>query len=245
MAQALIRADFRPQRTERCFCGSGMRFKSCCGSMAKERPPPHGLHIVPSFLDASTCAQWVTLLEQQNREYVSIVDHLQSTSEKTVFRRDETRVTERVDAGPLKTEVDALVRNAVEEDIAGALQKSFAWFIGPQILRYAAGGHYALHADSDHWSVSDKCWVKGLDRDMSLLIYLNDSFSGGELSFPLFNYIYHPQPGDLLFFPSDFRYRHQAHPVTSGVRYVIVSWAAFLGEPRVLEQRPENRIDLD
>jgi predicted 2-oxoglutarate/Fe(II)-dependent dioxygenase YbiX len=222
-----------------------LRFKSCCGSHFADRAPPQGLSIIPAFLDAAVCCGWVQLLEQQRREFVSIVDHRQSSAGHTVLRRDETRISERVDAGPLKSEVETLVRNAVEDTIARQTGRAFSWFIGPQILRYQAGGHYNLHADSDHWSVTANAWVKGLDRDISLLLYLNDDFTGGELSFPVFNYRYQPRPGDLLFFPSDFRYRHQAHPVTSGLRYVIVSWAAFRDEPRVQAQRPENRIDLD
>jgi predicted 2-oxoglutarate/Fe(II)-dependent dioxygenase YbiX len=133
----------------------------------------------------------------------------------------------------------------VTTTIAATTQRAFSWFIGPQILRYQTGGHYALHADSDHWSASQGAWVKGLDRDISLLLYLNDDFTGGELAFPVFNYTYRPRAGDLVFFPSDFRYRHQAQLVQSGVRYAIASWAAFIDEARVQVERPENRVDLD
>ena len=240
-----VRIAFKPQRTDLCFCNSGRRFKSCCGSMSDGRAPPHGIHLVPAFLDRDTCSQWVEQLERQQREFVRIVDHHQSTPERTVLRRDEARVTERVDAGPLKGKIEELIGKVVTTTIAATTGRAFSWFIGPQILRYQAGGHYALHADSDHWSASQGAWVKGLDRDISLLLYLNDDFTGGGLAFPVFNYTYHPCPGDLMFFPSDFRYRHQAHVVQRGVRYAIASWAAFSDEARVQDQRPENRVDLD
>ncbi len=240
-----VREAFKPQRTDLCFCNSGRRFKSCCGSMAEERAPPFGMHLVPAFLERNICNQWVAELEKQNRELVSIVDHHQSTPEKAVLRRDETRITERVEAGPLKEKVQQVIGQAVTAIIADSTGRLFSWFIGPQILRYQRGGRYDLHTDSDHWSAAHGAWVKGLDRDISLLLYLNDDFTGGELDFPVFNYRYHPRPGDLLFFPSDCRYRHRANVVQSGVRYAIASWAAFRGEPRVQAQRPENRIDLD
>lgn len=213
--------------------------------MSAGRPPPHGMHLVPDFLERDTCSQWVAQLERQQREFVRIVDHRQSTPARTVLRHDAARVTERVDAGPLKCTIEELIGKVVTTTIAATTRRAFSWFIGPQILRYQAGGHYALHADSDHWSASQGAWVKGLDRDISLLLYLNDDFTGGELAFPVFNFTYRPRAGDLLFFPSDFRYRHQALVVQSGVRYAIASWAAFSDEARVQVQRPENRIDLD
>jgi predicted 2-oxoglutarate/Fe(II)-dependent dioxygenase YbiX len=80
------------------------------------------------------------------------------------------------------------------------------------------------------------------DRDLSLLIYLNDDFTGGGLTFTHFNFHFRPEPGDLLVFPSDNRYVHQAEKVESGVRYVIVSWAALKGVPRVAGQPPENAV---
>ena len=245
MPSRLARADFKPQRTEPCFCGSGQRFRNCCGRLSEPRDPPHGVRIIPGFLDAEKCAQWVQVFEQQQREFVSFVDHQKSTATQTVLRRDDARVTERVDAGPLKQQVYDTIQQAVAGTIAAKTRREFSWFIGPQVLRYTPGGHYALHADSDHWSADQRCWTKGLDRDISLLLYLNNDFTGGALSFPLFNYTYRPRPGDLIFFPSDFRYQHQAHPVETGLRYVVVSWAAFRREPRVQTQRPENRVDLD
>ena len=244
LTSGLTRQDFKPQRTEPCFCGSSERFKNCCGRLSDQREPPHGLRIIPSFVSREECGQWIQTFEQQQREYVQVVDHTRSTPGNTVLRRDDARVTERVDAGPLKKQVYATIQNAVQDTISKSVGRSFQWFIGPQVLRYSPGGHYALHTDSDHWSAAHKAWVKGLDRDISLLLYLNDEFTGGELSFPLFNYTYRPTPGDLLFFPSDFRYQHQAHPVKSGIRYVVVSWAAFQNEPRVQHHPPENRVDL-
>jgi predicted 2-oxoglutarate/Fe(II)-dependent dioxygenase YbiX len=244
VSPTVTRPAFRPRRTDPCFCGSGERFKACCGSMAPERNPPHGVHIVPGFLDRATCLEWVAYFERQAREFVQIVDHDRSKAGQTVYRRDETRVTERVHANRLKKDVEQLLAAVIQQDIAQSTGRSFSWYIGPQILRYQPGGFYGPHADSDHYSAEQKLWVKGLDRDISLLLYLNDDYSGGALSFVNFNYRYRPRAGDLLFFPSDQRYLHRAHEVTEGIRYVIVSWAAFADEPRVQASPPDNRIDF-
>ena len=71
-----------------------------------------------------------------------------------------------------------------------------------------------------------------IDRDLSVLIYLNDDFEGGEVNFSNFGFDIKPSSGLLIAFPSDHRYLHAAQLVTSGVRYAIVSWAAIIGGPR-------------
>jgi len=213
--------------------------------MADPRDPPFGVRVLPETVSATDCADWVACLARQPHEPVQIIDHQKSTPAQVAYRRDPSRVTERVDPGPIRQAIEDVIRSAVTTQISQDCGRDFAWFIGPQVLRYNPGGFYKRHADSDHWSAEHSAWVKGLDRDISLLIYLNDDFSRGELNFPHFNYLYRPCAGDLIFFPSDFRYLHQALPVESGTRYVIASWAAFAGEPRVRDKRPDNRIDLD
>ena len=67
---------------------------------------------------------------------------------------------------------------------------------------------------------------KKADRDVSLLIYLNNDFEGGDLRFNYFNYTFSPRKGDVVLFPSDHRYMHEAQLVSKGTRYVIVSWGS-------------------
>ena len=56
------------------------------------------------------------------------------------------------------------------------------------------------------------------------------------------NFRIKPRPGMLLAFPSDHRYLHAALPTVSGIRYVIVSWAAVLGSKRVRTQMPYGSV---
>ncbi|MCF6225337.1 MAG: 2OG-Fe(II) oxygenase [Xanthomonadales bacterium] len=104
---------------------------------------------------------------------------------------------------------------------------------------------YKAHADSDIFDVDLDIWYKTLDRSVNLLIYLNDDYTGGAIKFNTFNFRYQPKKGDLLFFPSDFRYMHEAEKVESGVRYALVSWSALSNTPRVMSGRPSNSIVLD
>lgn len=82
------------------------------------------------------------------------------------------------------------------------------------LLRYSGGEQYKFHYDGG----------TGSKRSISVLIYLNDNYEGGEIEFPNFNLKIKPKAGTLILFPSNYAYGHIAHPVTSGTKYVIVTW---------------------
>jgi predicted 2-oxoglutarate/Fe(II)-dependent dioxygenase YbiX len=82
------------------------------------------------------------------------------------------------------------------------------------LLRYSGGEQYGFHYDGGTVS----------KRSISVLIYLNDDYEGGEIEFPNFKLMIKPKAGTLILFPSNYAYGHIAHPVTSGTKYVIVTW---------------------
>ena len=60
------------------------------------------------------------------------------------------------------------------------------------------------------------------DREViSTVLYLNDEYTGGELSFPEVEggYFYTPEKYELVYFPTP--YQHGVNPVKSGKRYII------------------------
>ena len=83
-----------------------------------------------------------------------------------------------------------------------------------------------------------------MDRDVSVLVYLDNDYTGGELVFPNFGLRLEPRAGMLVAFPSDHRYCHSARPVTSGMRHVIVSWAAAWGTTRVHDNPPALALPM-
>lgn len=142
------------------------------------------------------------------------------------------RTSQKVHVGPLREPINLEVARAFHH--AGILfGRDVEWFERPKVLRYGPGHHYGTHADNCHRERSQNFWTKKIDRDVSLLMYLNEDFEGGSLTFEKFAYEFQPRVGDLVLFPSDNRYKHGANPVKSGVRYAVVSWGAFVGEPRV------------
>lgn len=85
---------------------------------------------------------------------------------------------------------------------------------GFNILKYEVGGRFGSHYDS----------YPGINRCISGLIYLNDDYEGGEIEFVYFNLKIKPKAGTVILFPSNYPYRHIAHPVTSGTKYSVATW---------------------
>lgn len=92
----------------------------------------------------------------------------------------------------------------------------------PQFLRYDVGDEYKVHNDSESWVEGRLQQV--VKRDISLLLYLNDDYEGGELEFTNLALTIKPKAGMLIAFPSYIEFEHRVHPVTKGTRYSIVSW---------------------
>jgi hypothetical protein len=83
-----------------------------------------------------------------------------------------------------------------------------------QLLKYRGGEYYTAHYDGG----------TGIGRSISALCYLNSDYEGGELEFVNFGIKIKPEPGMLILFPSNYAYRHVAHPVISGTKYALVTW---------------------
>lgn len=81
------------------------------------------------------------------------------------------------------------------------------------LVKYGPGEHFQEHHDHGY---SYNCTV-------SLVLYLNDNYEGGEIYFRLQNLTVKPEAGDLFVFPSNFMYPHRAMPVIDGTKYSMVT----------------------
>jgi len=232
---------FDPQPEAPCVCTSGKPFKDCCGTTSPNRRPPPGVLVIEGYLDRSTCRQWVDYLEKQPRALAQVLDRNASTPDNPVFVEDKARVCHEVKGGDIQESINTTVKNAYLK-FAEVTKRTMEWMEMPHVLRYEPGGYYVSHADSAERDEESKDWYKVNDRDLSLLLYINDDFTGGGLSFTRWNCRFSPKVGDLLIFPSDHRYEHCAHVVDSGFRYAVVSWAAVRGVKRILPAPPEHAL---
>lgn len=236
-------AAFSPADTDPCFCRSGRTFGECCGSRATHRHPPAGVQVMPGFVDAATCRQWVERLERRPRKRARIFDPARSAPGRPVYVEDPSRVCDDVNPGVLRSRINDCIARGFKL-VASKAGRELAWYEMPRILRYQPGGKYLRHSDSCSFDAATQAWYRVEDRDLSLLLYLNEDYSGGGLTFTNFHCHYRPRTGDLLVFPSDNRYEHQAEQVTSGIRYAVASWAFLSGSRRVRENPPRSAIPL-
>lgn len=118
---------------------------------------------------------------------------------------------------------------AVSEVLYSSLEKAFNHYVTEiypfaknnikgreesiHLLRYGPGGHLPAHQDQ---GVSS--------RVLSSVMYLNDSYVGGEIEFINSGVRLKPKAGSIIFFPSNFLYVHEVHPIDDGYRYSMPHW---------------------
>lgn len=219
-----------------CYCGSRRAFGECCATAAPERSFPSSVKVVNNFIANEDCDQLVAFAERQKREWLTVLDDEKSTATKRVFKRHPNRVTQLVDLGKQRALVNEWMARACREHLPRHIAQP-QWFESPQLLRYGLGGKYAMHSDSDGYCQQAQRFYRFIDRDFSILIYLNDDYIGGGLKFNGLNFSYQPKKGDLLIFPSNHIFSNESMPIESGTKYALVSWGAFKGSPRVAAPR--------
>jgi hypothetical protein len=106
--------------------------------------------------------------------------------------------------------VDKLVQEYAKTYEINDLHPLHNWLL----MQYLKGDYFKVHKDD----------LPDVVRTVSVIVYLNDSYTGGEIEFPEFNISFKPKVWDVLIFPSAFAYRHGVLPVSDGVRYSAVNW---------------------
>jgi hypothetical protein len=86
-----------------------------------------------------------------------------------------------------------------------------------QVLEYHPDQEYKFHHDT-----SNNQNVKEYHRQISVVVYLNDDFTGGGTEFS--HQTFKPLAGYGLFFPSNWCFPHSGQKVLSGKKRVAVTW---------------------
>ncbi len=112
----------------------------------------------------------------------------------------------------------------------------------PNVLHYSVGQSFDHHFDFLNPDVPGFAQVLAREgqRIATFLLYLNDSYEGGETEFPEMHYRFKGQTGDALFFFSvdgedrvDPRTVHAGLPPTSGEKWVLSQWVRSKPQPVV------------
>lgn len=215
-----------------CYCRSGKSFGDCCASPGPDGDIPASINIVHDFLTPAERKGLLRFARRQPSDWLRVFDSKASTATKTVHKKDPSRVAKNVLLGKKEQTVVNWFSRAVQEHICplGAPE----WFEAPQLLLYGPGGKYVAHADAEDFDKQQGQFFRIIDRDFSMLLYLNDDYEGGDLYFKHLQFQYKPRAGDLLTFPSNHIFTHESRPIIRGSKFALVSWGAFKNTPRVM-----------
>lgn len=166
--------------------------------------------------------------------------------------------TSHASVGSGKEKIELQTRNTewypipypVLQNLTSATMSCYKTFIEPkyhaeikniepvQFLSYPVGGNYIEHNDSENFENGE--WTRIANRDISILFYLNDNYTGGELEFTTLGLKIKPKTGMMIAFPSYKEFAHKVHPVTSGMRYSLVTWLET--EKKIYETIRRERV---
>ena len=79
------------------------------------------------------------------------------------------------------------------------------------VSKYSTGKSMGPHVDD---------YDDGENPNISVVLYLNDNYIGGELHFPEQGVTIKPEAGSIVVFPSTAPYYHESLPVQSGTKYM-------------------------
>jgi prolyl 4-hydroxylase len=125
------------------------------------------------------------------------------------------------------------VASIISQKVSELLSLPTENFENLHVVKYEAGGEYKTHHDFFH--ETENYYGEQIDRGgqriFTTLIYLNDTFLGGETDFPLLSKKIKPETGKLVVWSNidengecDHDSLHAGLPVLEGTKYIAVFW---------------------
>jgi prolyl 4-hydroxylase len=199
----------------------GIAYKHAPNKSSHVSIPDYDILEIPDFLSHKECDQIIEM--SANKLFPSRV----YSSSDDVFETN-TRKSEQCwldDTSPLISNLSTRVKNATNchDNPSEHLQ----------VVKYGPGGFYTPHFDACD---GDSACCKRMDGELgprlwTLLIYLNDDYTGGETVFPKINKSVTPQKGKAVLFKNvddngavishSF---HGGNPVSSGQKWIANKW---------------------
>jgi SM-20-related protein len=174
------------------------------------------LFLLPGFLDPDSCARLrAELASAPTTQAPVYIEGAEGTVHETIRKTKSLHPANET----LRQIHERLLRHKA------ALENHFGTRLTdceqPQFLRYEEGDFFVRHQDGNTDQIDfDHLRV----RRISIVVFLNDSFSGGSLTFydPATTFAPTAETGLLVAFKADTV--HEVLPVTSGERFTIISW---------------------
>ena len=95
------------------------------------------------------------------------------------------------------------------------------------LVKWVPGMNSKLHCDCEKPDGTPAYTAEFYKYNVSVLMYPNDAYTGGEIVFPDYDITLKPKPGTFIVFPGNNSYKHTVTRVESGVRYTMPSWYTF------------------
>ena len=92
---------------------------------------------------------------------------------------------------------------------------------GYRLHRYTKGQTLGVHCDQERMEDPTHPHTRRL---LSVTLYLNDDYEGGEIHYPRRDLSLHPTAGSVVMFPSNFAWPHASLPVSEGTKYSVATW---------------------
>jgi hypothetical protein len=94
-------------------------------------------------------------------------------------------------------------------------------------VKWISGMDSKLHCDCEKPDGSPALVADFYKYNVSVLMYPNDDYTGGAITFPDYDLTIKPKPGTFIVFPGNNNYKHTVERVLDGVRYTMPSWYSF------------------
>lgn len=119
-----------------------------------------------------------------------------------------------IDENPDVKKINNTLKNAIikaSSDYASFYNIDIGSLMPLSISKYSTGKSMGPHVDD---------YNDGDDPNISVVLYLNDDYEGGELYFKEQDIKIKPEAGSIVIFPSVEPYYHESLPVLSGTKYM-------------------------
>jgi predicted 2-oxoglutarate/Fe(II)-dependent dioxygenase YbiX len=112
--------------------------------------------------------------------------------------------------------------------------------------KYPTGSYADPHSDSSELDGTPNAWQM---NKYACILYLNKSYTGGEIYFPQHNLDISPGAGSLVVFEGSHEYLHGVREITSGDRFTILAFwdnaEAVYDKDFLVQKTEEQRVALD
>ena len=165
-------------------------------------------NIIPNFLTKEECVGFIKFVENQGFEEALVNTRGKGQVVNKGVRDNDRHIFQ---ARDLATQLWELVREHVPLDVEGwvpiGLNEQF------RIYRYKDGQQFKIHPDGSFVRNEYE------HSKITVIIYLNEDFEGGETEFAMPHDVIEPLAGTLLLFSHG--QLHKGNPVPTGTKYVL------------------------